>query len=81
MAPVLSLAHSLTHALATLPLFSSSLVAHYFTNSLLHCTAQHYTMLSDDEKAFLLVSPQEMDPVKSFFLNAIQAKSSVRRND
>jgi hypothetical protein len=29
----------------------------------------------------LLVSPQEMDPVKSFFLNAIQAKSSVRRND
>jgi hypothetical protein len=38
-------------------------------------------MLSDDEKAFLLVSPQEMDPVKSFFLNAIQAKSSVRRND
>lgn len=34
-------------------------------------------MLSDDEKLYLQVSPQEMAPVKSFFLNAIQAKASV----
>ena len=34
-------------------------------------------MLNEEEKCFLQVSPQDIDPVKTFFLNAIQAKSSV----
>lgn len=34
-------------------------------------------MLSEEEKTYLQVPSQEMEPVKAFFLNAIQAKSSV----
>lgn len=55
----------------------SSWICEYLSLSIVCPLFVYESMLSEEEKSFLQVSPEEMDPVKSFFLNAIQAKSSV----